>query len=201
MVSRDTRNLRRRILLHGEEISDRQLHPVIAILSRVKVLCSLEHVSGGSVGASEQHLPNGGAPREQHESVCGERQIQSDIGLSRNLSVSLDTTYSTMSHTASPVSPKVKFVKASDFVPGEPFGTERKVLKKGWTKAKGTKPLPIDLIWEKDVPIKLRDGVVLYGDVFRGLESDQTPQPVLLPWSPYGKTGAGKLKDRKRILC
>lgn len=97
-----------------------------------------------------------------------------------------------MSHNTYAVAPKVNFVKASDFVPGEPFGTEREILKKGWMRAGRTKPLPIDLIWEKDIPIKLRDGVILYGDVFRALESEKSPQPVLLPWSPYGKTGAGK---------
>ncbi|KAM0143657.1 hypothetical protein ACHAO1_000758 [Botrytis cinerea] len=94
-----------------------------------------------------------------------------------------------MSHSV--VNHKVKFVKAGDFVERYAFTTEKRILEKGWTQAAGTRPLPIDLIWEKDVPIKLRDGVILYGDVFRALESDNSRQPALLPWSPYGKTGSG----------
>jgi uncharacterized protein len=72
-----------------------------------------------------------------------------------------------------------------------PFGTERKILKKGWQKEPGTRPIPMDLIWDKDVPIKMRDGVTLYGDVFRPVDSDENPVPALMPWSPYGKTGTG----------
>ena len=93
---------------------------------------------------------------------------------------------------SSATSPQVKFTKAGDFVTKYEFGYEKRILKKGWTQAEGTKPLPIDLIFEKDVPIKLRDGVTLYGDVFRSLESEGKAQPALLPWSPYGKTGSGK---------
>ncbi|KAH7114915.1 Alpha/Beta hydrolase protein [Dactylonectria macrodidyma] len=51
------------------------------------------------------------------------------------------------------------------------FGRETKVLPKGWTKDPGRRPLPIDLLFDKDIPIKLRDGTVL----------------------PYGKTGSGAL--------
>lgn len=94
--------------------------------------------------------------------------------------------------------PEVLFKDAGgDFPWGEKFGTERKILPKGWTKDEGRKPFPIDVIWEKDVPIKMRDGVTLYGDIFRSLESEHTTQPALLPWSPYGKSGAGEFD----ILC
>jgi len=74
-----------------------------------------------------------------------------------------------------------------------PFGHEKKVFKKGWKKEHGTRPIPIDLIWEKDVCIKMRDGVTLYGDVFRPVDSDDHPVPALMPWSLYGKTGTGIL--------
>ncbi|KAJ5701960.1 hypothetical protein N7488_009508 [Penicillium malachiteum] len=47
------------------------------------------------------------------------------------------------------------------------------------------------IIWEKDVPIAMRDGTILRGDVFRPLAKDNVPLPALLPWSPYGKTGSG----------
>lgn len=71
-----------------------------------------------------------------------------------------------------------------------PFGTETRLLKKGWTKAEGRRPLPLDIVWEKDVHIPLRDGTVLYGDVFRPAECTEL-LPAILPWSPYGKTGTG----------
>jgi predicted acyl esterase len=72
------------------------------------------------------------------------------------------------------------------------FGLEKRVLRKGWQKEPGTRPIPVDLIWEKDVSIKMRDDVTLYGDVFRPVDSDEHPVPALMPWSPYGKTGTGR---------
>jgi uncharacterized protein len=75
-----------------------------------------------------------------------------------------------------------------------PFGQEKKVLQRGWQKEPGTRPIPVDLLWEKDVPIKMRDGVTLYADVFRPVDSDKYPVPALMPWSPYGKTGTGNSK-------
>lgn len=41
------------------------------------------------------------------------------------------------------------------------------------------------LICEQDVPVKLRDGVTIYTDIFR--PKDQTNIPVLVSWSMYGK--------------
>jgi hypothetical protein len=37
----------------------------------------------------------------------------------------------------------------------------------------------------------MRDGVRLYADIFRPASSDQEGVPAILPWSPYGKSGAG----------
>ncbi|USP80415.1 CocE/NonD hydrolase [Curvularia clavata] len=71
------------------------------------------------------------------------------------------------------------------------FGHERRVLEKGWVRETGRRPLPVSMIWEKDVSIKLRDVITLYGDVFRPMDSDDKPVPAILPWSPYGKTGTG----------
>lgn len=84
-----------------------------------------------------------------------------------------------------------------------PFGHEKQILKKGWQKEPGTRPIPVDLIWEKDIPITMRDGVILYGDVFRPVDSDEHPVPALMPWSPYGKTGTGtrSLEATARTPC
>lgn len=68
---------------------------------------------------------------------------------------------------------------------------EKRTLQKGWTKDEGRRPLPVDVVWEKDIRIALRDGVELLADTFRPVTSDETPVPAIMPWSPYGKTGTG----------
>lgn len=71
------------------------------------------------------------------------------------------------------------------------FGHSKTVLPRGWVKDEGRRPLPVDMIYEKDIPITLRDGVKIYVDVFRPVESDDSPVPAILPWSIFGKTGSG----------
>ncbi len=46
--------------------------------------------------------------------------------------------------------------------------------------------LPIDILFEKDVAVTLRDGVTIYADVLRPPGADNVP--VLVAWSPYGKS-------------
>lgn len=66
---------------------------------------------------------------------------------------------------------------------------EKKILKKGSVHGKGALPLPCDMIFEKDVAVPMRDGVRLYTDIFRPV--DEKPAPVIIAWSPYGKTFHG----------
>lgn len=66
------------------------------------------------------------------------------------------------------------------------------ILPKGWQREPGFRKLDEPIIWEKDVPIAMRDGVILRGDIFRPFAKDGVPLPALLPWSPYGKTGSGE---------
>jgi uncharacterized protein len=40
-----------------------------------------------------------------------------------------------------------------------PFGYEKRVLPRGWQKTPENKPLELDIIFEKDVEIVMRDGV------------------------------------------
>jgi hypothetical protein len=40
-----------------------------------------------------------------------------------------------------------------------PFGYSKEVLPKGWQKTKENKPLDLDIVFEKDVEVTLRDGV------------------------------------------
>ena len=72
------------------------------------------------------------------------------------------------------------------------FKPSAQTLPKGWQRDPDRRPLKEDTIWEKDVPIPMRDGVILRADVFRSANKDGVPLPALLPWSPYGKTGTGK---------
>lgn len=49
------------------------------------------------------------------------------------------------------------------------------------------KPLPVDIIFEKDVIVGMRDGVKIYADIFRPVGEEKVP--VIIAWSPYGKSG------------
>ncbi|KNG91587.1 hypothetical protein ANOM_000005 [Aspergillus nomiae NRRL 13137] len=61
-------------------------------------------------------------------------------------------------------------------------------LPRGHVKEPGYQAFPVDVTWEEDQAIVMRDGVKLYADVFR--PTDETEKvPAILPWSPYGKVG------------
>lgn len=46
--------------------------------------------------------------------------------------------------------------------------------------------LPVDIVFEKDVAVTLRDGTTIYTDVFRPAGVDKVP--AIVAWSPYGKS-------------
>ena len=71
------------------------------------------------------------------------------------------------------------------------FNPGQVVLEEGHAKAEGCRPFPVKSILDRDTAIPMRDGVRLYADIFRPANSDQEPVPAILPWSPYGKSGAG----------
>jgi hypothetical protein len=48
------------------------------------------------------------------------------------------------------------------------------------------RPLPTDIVLEKDAPVTMRDGVTIYVDVLRPPQSQRVP--VIVAWSPYGKS-------------
>ncbi|KAK5994366.1 Cocaine esterase [Cladobotryum mycophilum] len=68
------------------------------------------------------------------------------------------------------------------------FKTERKVLPKGSQKRKGCRSLPCDILFERDTPVKLRDGTTVYADIYRPVD-ETAKSPVVIAWSPYGKEG------------
>ncbi len=67
-----------------------------------------------------------------------------------------------------------------------PFNPSVRVFKAGYRIGPSYRPLPVDIVFEKDIPVILRDGVTIYTDVFRpaGVEK----MPVIVAWSPYGKS-------------
>ncbi len=82
------------------------------------------------------------------------------------------------------------------FVPSSPLPAARtgvltaydpgsRTLEAGFQVAPPFKPLPVDIVFEKDVAVVLRDGVTIHVDVFRPVGTE--PVPVIVAWSPYGK--------------
>lgn len=68
------------------------------------------------------------------------------------------------------------------------------LLPKGHLKEPGKKKISVDSIFEKDIPVPLRDGLKLYADVFRP-ESTAVKVPAIICWSPYGKASSGVVID------
>lgn len=82
------------------------------------------------------------------------------------------------------------------FVPSQPLPAARtglltgfnpgtRTLEPGFRVAPQFRPLPVDVVFEKDVRVQLRDGVTIHVDVFRPVGFEKVP--VIVAWSPYGK--------------
>lgn len=69
------------------------------------------------------------------------------------------------------------------FAPGE------QVLKAGTVMREGARPLPCDILFQRDVAVTLRDGTTIYTDVFRPVTAEKVPG--IVAWSPYGKNLGG----------
>lgn len=65
------------------------------------------------------------------------------------------------------------------------FDPGTRTLEAGFRIAPQFRSLPVDVVFEKDVAVVLRDGVTIYVDVFR--PAGQEDVPVIVAWSPYGK--------------
>lgn len=67
------------------------------------------------------------------------------------------------------------------------FNPRREVLPAGWN-GYNSRPLPADILVEHDVGVKVRDGCVLYCDIYRPPNSGPDEKvPAILAWSPFGK--------------
>jgi predicted acyl esterase len=73
------------------------------------------------------------------------------------------------------------------------FKPSMMVLPKGFVQKEGALPLPCDILFERDVAVTLRDGTVIYTDIFR--PAGTTNLPAIIAWSPYGKEGGLTVLD------
>ena len=71
------------------------------------------------------------------------------------------------------------------------------VLRAGFRYQRGALPLPCDIMRDKDVALRMRDGTTIYADVFRPMT--ESPVPAIVNWAPYGKgdTGFWTLDNKK----
>ena len=66
-----------------------------------------------------------------------------------------------------------------------PFEPGTRTLEAGFQVAPQFRPLPVDVVLDKDLAMRLRDETTIHLDVFRPVGTE--PVPVILAWSPYGK--------------
>lgn len=78
-------------------------------------------------------------------------------------------------------------LSVSDKYPIPEFKTEIIRLKKGSIQKKGSKPLTVNMEILKDQSVEMRDGVLLYADVYKN--ADIKISPTILVFSPYSKLG------------
>lgn len=82
------------------------------------------------------------------------------------------------------------------FVPSQPLPPARtglltafdpgtRTLKAGFQIAPQFRSIPVDIVFDKDVAVQLRDGVTIHVDLFRPAGVERVP--VIVAWSPYGK--------------
>lgn len=70
------------------------------------------------------------------------------------------------------------------------FRPDREEMKAGSVWSRGGCPLAVDLVKDRDVAVRMRDGVTIYVDIFRPAAA-QGPLPAIVAWSPYGKGNGG----------
>ncbi|KAE8400812.1 Alpha/Beta hydrolase protein [Aspergillus pseudonomiae] len=73
------------------------------------------------------------------------------------------------------------------------FNQTTEILKNGTIRRHGARPLTTDILFHRDVPVKLRDNVTMYTDIYRPV-GDET-LPAIVAWSPYGKEVGGQWLD------
>lgn len=73
------------------------------------------------------------------------------------------------------------------------FAPGRSVLPAGSVYSPNGRSLVCDIVLDRDVEVPLRDGTIIYTDVYRPAGDDTLP--AILAWSPYGKQGGTSSLD------
>lgn len=68
------------------------------------------------------------------------------------------------------------------------FEPGTRILPAGYQTMPHFRATPVDIVFEKDIAVTMRDGTTIYLDVMRPAGDEKVP--VIVAWSPYGK-GAG----------
>jgi uncharacterized protein len=71
------------------------------------------------------------------------------------------------------------------------FNRSSTTLPQGYRKDRVRRAFVVATIWDRDIEIPMRDGIILRADVFRPEGSARVP--AIVAWSPYGKTGTGNM--------
>jgi predicted acyl esterase len=69
------------------------------------------------------------------------------------------------------------------------FKPESKILSRGSVLKEGALALPCDILYERDIPVKLRDDTTIYTDLYRPPGMDTPKVPVIVNAGPFGKLG------------
>ena len=73
------------------------------------------------------------------------------------------------------------------------FKPGQRILKSGTVIQPGKLALPCDILLDQDVPVTLRDGTIIYTDIFRPVGINDLP--AVVAWSSYGKQEGTSLLD------
>ena len=77
------------------------------------------------------------------------------------------------------------------------FEPGTRTLSAGYRVDPRFRALPIDVVFDKDVAVTLRDGVTIYVDVLRPAGTERVP--VIVAWSPYGKSQ--RHRPERHTIC
>jgi len=73
------------------------------------------------------------------------------------------------------------------------FEPGTRTLPAGFQTTPQFQPIPVDIVFDKDVAVTMRDGATIYVDVLRPAGAAKVP--VIIAWSPYGKSGGTHPKN------
>ena len=137
------------------------------------VACGEDDSSAASTTASNTTTHDGGG---------GAANVTKDAGA---------TPPSNPAPAAYPADWNVTFTAARPLPDDYEFGHRVTTLAAGTTYGMQTLPLPCDVVWERDIPVTLRDGTVIYTDTLSPTDTT-LKAPALVAWSPYGKALPGR---------